>query len=89
MPSIVSNSEKMVISLNATKYIITHKSDAILSNHLCRESKLVKMVCSGSLALCFANNDCVTAEIIYSILHICHEVYVTGEITHTTVHVHH
>ena len=32
------------------------------------------MVCSGSLALCFVNNDYVTAEIIYSTAHDCHEV---------------
>ena len=30
------------------------------------ESELAKMAHSGSLAPCFVNNDCVTAEIIYS-----------------------
>ena len=29
------------------------------------ESKWTKMVCSGSLAPCFVNDDCVTAEITY------------------------
>ena len=30
------------------------------------ESELAKMARSGCLAPCFVNNDCVTAEIIYS-----------------------
>ena len=32
----------------------------------CGESKLAKMACSGSLAPHFLNNDCVSAETIYS-----------------------
>ena len=38
------------------------------------ESKLAKMVCSGSLTPCFVNNDCVTAEIIYSTAHAHYKV---------------
>ena len=50
------------------------------------ESKLAKMVCSGSLALRFVNNDHITAEPIYSTVHAHHEVYVTAEITYSTAH---
>ena len=31
------------------------------------------MVCSGSLVPRFANNVCITAEIIYNTVHACHE----------------
>ena len=34
------------------------------------ESKLAKKVCSGSLIPRFVNNDCVTAEIVYSTAHL-------------------
>ena len=35
---------------------------------------MAKMACSGSLAPHFVNNDCVTAEIVYSTAHARHEV---------------
>ena len=38
------------------------------------ERKLAKIVCSGSLAPHFVNNDHVTAEIIYSTAHAHHKV---------------
>ena len=38
------------------------------------ESKLAKMVCSGSLALGFVNKDQVTAESICGTAHVLHEV---------------
>ena len=38
------------------------------------ESKLAKGAGSGSLAPCFVNNDYVTAEIICSTAHMCHQV---------------
>ena len=38
------------------------------------DSTLQKMMCSGSLTLCFANNDYVTAEIIYNTAHVHLEV---------------
>ena len=50
------------------------------------ESKLAKMVCSGSLALRFVNNDHITAELMYSTVHAHHEVYITAEITYSTAH---
>ena len=35
---------------------------------------MAKMACSGSLARHFVNNDCVTAELVYSTAHARHEV---------------
>ena len=40
----------------------------------CGESKLAKMVCSGSLNPGCVNNDYEITEIIYSIAHVCHKV---------------
>ena len=40
----------------------------------CGESKLAKRAGLGSLAPCFVNNDYVTAEIICSTAHMCHQV---------------
>ena len=51
-----------------------------------RESKLANMMCSGSLAPCFLNNNYVTAEIIHSTVHVHHKVYVTAQITYITAH---
>lgn len=48
------------------------------------ESKLAKMVCSGSLSPCFVNNEYVTAEIIYSIAHACHEVLTWSQVVCST-----
>ena len=53
---------------------------------LCRESKLAKTMCSGSLALHFVNNDHRTAELVYSAVHAHHEVYMTAEIAYSTAH---
>ena len=39
------------------------------------ESKLAKKACSGYLAPCSVNNDCTTAEIIYSSPHVHHEAF--------------
>ena len=38
------------------------------------ESKLAKMVRSGSLTPRFVNNDCVATEIVYSTAHACYKV---------------
>ena len=43
-------------------------------SHVWGENKLAKMVCSGSLAPRFVNNDCAAAEIIYSMVRVRHEV---------------
>ena len=53
------------------------------------QSKWAKVACSGSLAACFVNNDYVTAEIIYSTAHVCHEFCLTAEITYSTAYAHH
>ena len=45
-------------------------------SHLWGKTKLTKMACSGSLTLCFVNNDYVTAESICSTAHMHHEVLV-------------
>ena len=48
-------------------------------------SKLAKIVCSGSLAPHFVNNDYVTAEIPYSTLH--HELFVCSHATWCGMHI--
>ena len=53
------------------------------------ESKLAKIMWSGSLTPSFVNNDYVTAEIIYSTAHVCHEFCLTAEITYSTAYAHH
>ena len=45
------------------------------------ESKLTKMACSNSLALHFINKDYVTAEIIYTTVHACHNVLAWSRVT--------
>ena len=51
----------------------------VWANKLWGESKIVKMACSGSLTPSFVNNDYVTTEIIYRVVHSCHEVYSLGQ----------
>ena len=43
------------------------------------------MVCSGSFAPHFANNVCITAEIIYNTAHVCHEVLTWSQGTYLVV----
>ena len=45
------------------------------------ESKLAKMVCSGSLTPRFVNNDYVKAEITHSTAPVCHEVLACSRAT--------
>lgn len=55
---------------------------------VCTESKLAKMAQSGSLtplplarASCFVNNDCITAEMTYSITHVHHKALAWSQAT--------
>ena len=56
-------------------YHLSHHESCIIQKIIAQrsnagESKLAKMVCSGSLIPRFVNNDCVTAEIVYSTAHL-------------------
>ena len=69
----IEEDETVDTSLEVTASVDTF----LLSNmpmHVWGESKLAKMVGSGSLAPHSVNRDDVTAEIICSIAHVCYEV---------------
>jgi len=46
----------------------------LLALRVLRERANAKMACSGSVAPCFVNNDCVAAEMTYNTAHACYEV---------------